>query len=442
MAERPIGANLRAALESKGWSYTRLIAEMRRVAAREQVRLPATQSLVVMLSRWCNDHERPSQFYQSILSTALGRQPSALGFVDSPEPAGPSAPPSRFVEDGIAAWGQLLSVGGANSAALSTAELLSGASWRGPQQEPSSGSLLSRGRVGTELLDTLDAMTEGYRRLDRQLGAASVFDDSTHHLQRITRLKSASMATENRRRLAAAAGEVASLAAWQALDLGRPGAAWSYYCLATRAAREAGHRELHAYVVAESSYVLLFGGQVREALSLVKRARHLARAATPRLRAWLVAAHAEASAIAGNAGDALRALDQADEAFQQVEPGSGPSWLSYFNQAHLVRWKGHCLVLVGQPETTLAVLQEALDSVDASFVRARAGALVDLATLHLRQGEIDATCNVLGQAFRLAHETQSTKNQRRIIEVRRRLRPWNATTAVRDLDELLDWFAA
>jgi hypothetical protein len=143
-----------------------------------------------------------------------------------------------------------LSVAGVSSAALSTAELLSGASLRGPHQEPSSTSLLWRGRVGTELLDTLDAMTEGYRRLDRQLGAASVFDDSTHHLQRIATLKGASMATENRRRVAAAAGEVASLAAWQALDLGRPGAAWSYYCLATRAAREAGHRELHAYVVA------------------------------------------------------------------------------------------------------------------------------------------------------------------------------------------------
>lgn len=166
-------------------------------------------------------------------------------------------------------------------------------------------------------------MTESYRRLDRQLGAANVLDDSTHHLQRIARLKDASRTTEHRRRLAAAAGEVASLAAWQALDLGRPGAAWSYYCLATRAAREAGHRELHAYVVAEASYVLLFSGQVREALSLIKRAQHLARGTSPRLRAWLAAAHAEALAIAGDAADSLRALDQAEEAFRQVEPGSG-----------------------------------------------------------------------------------------------------------------------
>jgi hypothetical protein len=79
--------------------------------------------------------------------------------------------------------------------------------------------------------------------------------------------------------------------------------------------------------------------------------------------------------------------------------------------------------------------------VDASFVRARAGALVDLATLHLRQGEVEATCDVLGQAFGLARETQSTKNQRRIIEVRRRLRPWDTTAAVRELDERLDWFS-
>jgi hypothetical protein len=442
MAEPPIGAKLRKALEDKGWSYTRLIAEMRRVAARERVTLPTTQSLVVMLSRWCNDHERPSEFYQSILSTALGRPPATFGFIDSPEPTRLSAPPSRFVEDGIAAWGQLLGGTGTGDAALSTAELLSGASWRRPHRGRSADPAAGFGKIGPELLDALDAMTESYRRLDRQLGAASVFDDSTHHLQRIAGLKDASMTTKHRQRLAAAAGEVASLAAWQALDLGRPGAAWSYYSLATRAAREAGDRELHAYVVAETSYVLLFSGQVREALSLIRRARHLARGTSPRLRAWLAAAHAEASALAGNAGESLRALDQAEEAFQQVELGSGPRWLAYFDQAHLVRWKGHCLVSVGQPDTALAVLQEALGSVDASFVRARAGALVDLATLHLRQEDVDATCDTLARAFRLARETQSTKNQRRIIEVRRRLRPWNATAAVRELDELFDWFAA
>ena len=68
--------------------------------------------------------------HQSILSKALGRPPATLGFVDVPEATRSNASPGGFVEDGIAAWGQLLGVAGASSAALSTAELLSGASWR------------------------------------------------------------------------------------------------------------------------------------------------------------------------------------------------------------------------------------------------------------------------------------------------------------------------
>jgi hypothetical protein len=48
MAEPPIGAKLRTALEDKGWSYTRLIAEMRKVAGRQGKTLPTTASLIAM----------------------------------------------------------------------------------------------------------------------------------------------------------------------------------------------------------------------------------------------------------------------------------------------------------------------------------------------------------------------------------------------------------
>src|SRR5215211_1738879 len=73
MAEPPIGAKLRTALEDKGWSYRRLIAEMRKVAGRQGKALPATASLIAMLSRWLNGHERPGLFYRKILS--LGAEP-------------------------------------------------------------------------------------------------------------------------------------------------------------------------------------------------------------------------------------------------------------------------------------------------------------------------------------------------------------------------------
>lgn len=49
--------SLRAALEARGWSYTRLAAELRRHAGGSQ--LPKTESLVTLISRWVNNHQQP-----------------------------------------------------------------------------------------------------------------------------------------------------------------------------------------------------------------------------------------------------------------------------------------------------------------------------------------------------------------------------------------------
>ena len=65
------GSNsLRAVLQERGWSYTRLAAELRRHAAGSQ--LPKTESLVRLLSRWVNNHQQPDDFYRDLLAKALG----------------------------------------------------------------------------------------------------------------------------------------------------------------------------------------------------------------------------------------------------------------------------------------------------------------------------------------------------------------------------------
>jgi len=43
-------------LKELGWSYTRLIAELRRQAAIDGVVLPKTESLIRLISRWGNNH--------------------------------------------------------------------------------------------------------------------------------------------------------------------------------------------------------------------------------------------------------------------------------------------------------------------------------------------------------------------------------------------------
>src|SRR5512133_4318475 len=68
--------SLRAALQERGWSYTRLAAALRRHAAGAQ--LPKTESLVTLISRWVNNHQQPDDFYRDLLAKALGRSRADL----------------------------------------------------------------------------------------------------------------------------------------------------------------------------------------------------------------------------------------------------------------------------------------------------------------------------------------------------------------------------
>jgi len=67
---------LREALQERGWSYTRLAAELRRHAAGSQ--LPKTESLVTLISRWVNNHQQPDEFYRDLLAKALEWSPADL----------------------------------------------------------------------------------------------------------------------------------------------------------------------------------------------------------------------------------------------------------------------------------------------------------------------------------------------------------------------------
>src|SRR4029450_11712439 len=55
-------------LKELGWSYTRLIAELRRQAAIDGVVLPKTESLIQLIGRWVNNHQQPDDFYRDPLS--------------------------------------------------------------------------------------------------------------------------------------------------------------------------------------------------------------------------------------------------------------------------------------------------------------------------------------------------------------------------------------
>jgi hypothetical protein len=63
---------LAVVLKELGWSYTKLIAELRRHAAVDRIVLPKTESLIHLISRWVNNHQQPDDFYRDLLSRATG----------------------------------------------------------------------------------------------------------------------------------------------------------------------------------------------------------------------------------------------------------------------------------------------------------------------------------------------------------------------------------
>jgi hypothetical protein len=64
---------LAAVLKELGWSYSKLIAELRRHAAVDGIVLPKNESLIPLVSRWVNNHQQPDEFHRELLSRATGR---------------------------------------------------------------------------------------------------------------------------------------------------------------------------------------------------------------------------------------------------------------------------------------------------------------------------------------------------------------------------------
>jgi hypothetical protein len=104
MASFPASPNfLRAALQERGWSYTRLAAELRRHA--DGSALPKTESLVTLISRWVNNHQQPDDFYRDLLVKALERSRVELFGGDGTQ-MGPSALGAAPLQglDGLRSW--------------------------------------------------------------------------------------------------------------------------------------------------------------------------------------------------------------------------------------------------------------------------------------------------------------------------------------------------
>lgn len=229
---------------------------------------------------------------------------------------------------------------------------------------------LARARVAVdiELVELFELQTHTMRALDRRLGAGQLLDQGEAHVKQISDLLSFAVHGPSRRALATAAAEAAALAGWQALDLGFPDRSWRLHETAKSAARESGDAVVLAHVTAQQAYALLDLDRGADAQAQMAYARESAERHVPALmRAWLLAAEAEAASAARDSAATKAALEAA--ATELTAAGGEELPFVFLDDVHLARWRGNCLVRLGDAEA-IGWLDRALDDLDSSFTRA------------------------------------------------------------------------
>lgn len=369
-----MSTGLRSARTARGWSQERLVREVERYARQHVTEVASTASLRVYVSEWENGKRKISDHYATILRQLLG--------VTDAELRGAPAVAALPIADG---YDDLLS------------------------------RIDSASSVSESMVKAFNDQTELLRTMDRQRGAAHLIDQMTGHLSALEDALNFAVLPGARRPVALALAGASTLAAWQAIDAGAVERAWRHYELAKRAARDAEAPMYLAHAMGEQAYVLCEAGRPALGLELIRDAqRVLGQDGSPRLWAWLYAAEAELCAHANMPDESKRALDAAMGKIPSGAEDRDPDMLSIFlNGAHLARWRGNVLSLLGDDDAVTS-LYRALEVADPTFVRARAGIHADLAHAHLTRAEYDDANTQLRQARLLASRTGSVRQRRRI----------------------------
>ena len=278
--------NLRAARAARGWSQSRLVREIELYAMHRGLTVASTASLSVYVSEWENDRRAVSEQYAKVLRAILGMTNVEL-----------------FGDDAEAAT------------AAVTADDYDVLIQRIDSAHSVSGSLV----------ETMFRQTELIRTMDRQLGAPGMVDQMQAHLATLSDALAFAVLPSARKPVARALAGAATLAAWQALDVGAADRACRHYETAKSAARDADDVLYLSHAMGEQAYVLLDAGRTELAIELVREAREASGPRlSPRLSAWLHAAEAEMCAHAGKTGDCQRALDLAAHALPEGDEPRDP----------------------------------------------------------------------------------------------------------------------
>ncbi len=298
--------------------------------------------------------------------------------------------------------------------------------------------LAKSSNIDETVLGELEAITKSYWRLRTTSASCDLISGVLGHLRTITKFLQAPQLPTIRRRLCSIASEVAQITGQIFFDLNDYNQARAYYKVSIDAAQEAENTALWAVGLGRMSFLSTYNGHANDAILLLQEAQYLAtqRQDTPAIfRCWLAAVEAEAQSSIQKTKDCLITLEKA-QLISHGEPGEDLYWTG-FNHSRLAGYTGVCFVNLRQPKDAQVALNHALTLINPIHIRRRSTILTDIAATYIQLEEIDEACTFASQALTTLMLTKSGSVLRRMRKLRNDLKPWEATRAVKNLDEEL-----
>ena len=413
-----------------------------------------------MVSKWERGEKSPSRLYRELLCLLYAKPASVLGLASSPSAAAEVAGSRDHVDSADVPWAEIVLALGTASQLLHAQlielweyelmkrrELLKSmglaavASALAPLCPPVAGKpwQVDDLRPDRETLDGLDTLAGRYQQLYHGAAPRLLITPIQAHLRTVDQLLRHARSSIERRKLLANHSQVAQLAGRLAFfDLQDPLSARGYFTTAYDSAIAAGDSAMAAGALGHLAFVPAASGQWAAATDHLRHARMHAEAGAPLLmRSWLAAVTSEIRADAGDEAGALCAVDEAKRAIDGSSAAPRPSWFDFYDMTRLRGFEGYALLRTGHSSEAARQLGQALDALEPTAVKQRTVFLTDLATVHVRDGDIDRACALaLEAASALAARPYATCVNR-LREFRSTLRPFATSRAVGELDRAI-----
>ncbi|MBO1418298.1 MFS transporter [Streptomyces sp. FH025] len=307
------------------------------------------------------------------------------------------------------------------------------------REVPRSPSEASSYRVGHSDAAKLREAAQEARRWDSKYGGGDWRSSMVPECLRVEAapLLLASYSDAVGRALFGATAELTRLAGWMAFDTGQHEAAQRYYIQALRLARAAADVPLGGYVLASMSLQAGYRGFAEEAVDLAQAALERNRGlATARTMSFFHLVEARAQAKARNAAACATALGAAESALERARAGDpDPAWIDFYAYDRLAADAAECFRDLGVPSKVRQFTREALAQPTEGFVRSHGLRLVVSAMAEAEAGNLDAAVAAGERAVEVAGRISSQRSREYVVEMLRRLEPFQGERRVRELTE-------